>query len=235
MKLEELIDFVEPHTLPKDQAKEERVIASKKQTTVNQQVDSSGYALLTSVVDINEKILDDWKGALLYVGEKDSLTYLPVLEEIGKEYGTFLNVCLLVIEDVAKSSADLKKEFKTTKLPQFRFYPNIKTGQDKKSASFEIVLPKTDDIKIIRETVLEEVKSSYTTDVKDVTEKVYYSSGHQNSKDGKITILYMYDGGGVDFTYKAISADPWLQNDYVFMAIDGPSDSLKQEGTLPAI
>jgi len=53
---------------------------------------------------------------------------------------------LLVVEDVAESNADLKREFKTAKLPQLRFYPNIKTGQDKRSASFEIILPKTDDM-----------------------------------------------------------------------------------------
>jgi len=45
----------------------------------------------------------------------------------------------------------------------------------------------------------------------------------------------MYDGDGVDFTFKAISADPWMQDSFMFMAIDGPSDSLKQANELPAI
>ena len=66
-------------------------------------------------------------------------------------------MCLLVIDDIAESSADLKREFKSAKLPQFRFYPNIKTGQDKRSASFEIVIPNTDNVKKIYETVLEEI------------------------------------------------------------------------------
>ena len=35
MKLQELLDFVEPYALPEDQKKDERVIKSKSQTTVN--------------------------------------------------------------------------------------------------------------------------------------------------------------------------------------------------------
>lgn len=129
-----------------------------------------------------------------------------------------------MVEDVAEVSADLKREFKTNKLPQFRFYPNIKTGQDKRNGSFEIVIPSGGDTEAVKETVLEELKSSLTTDVKDISEKVYYSLGGANSRDGKVTVLYMYEGGEeVDFTYKAISADPYLQDDYVFMAMDDPS------------
>lgn len=65
-----------------------------------------------------------------------------------------------MIEDVAESSADLKREFKSSKLPQFRFYPNNKTGQEKKAGSFEIIVPKTDDLAEIREAIFEEISSS---------------------------------------------------------------------------
>ena len=82
---------------------------------------------------------------------------------------------------------------------------------------------------------MEEVQSNFETDVKDVSEKVYYSIGAQNSRDGKVTVLYMYEDGGVDFTFKALSTDPYLQDDFVFMALDGPSDSMKAESVLPAI
>ena len=144
-----------------------------------------------------------------------------------------MNIALLVVDETA--NADLKREFKSSKLPQFRFYPNLKTGQDKRSASFEIVYPKGGSVDEVREAVLEEVHSNYETDVKDVSEKVYYSIGAQNSRDGKITVLYIYEGGGVDFTYKALSADPYLKDDFVFMALDGPSDSMKNDQVLPAV
>ena len=46
----------------------------------------------------------------------------------------------------------------------------------------------------------------------------------------------MYEGDEeVDFTYKAVSADPYMQEDYVFMAIVDPAQSLRNDATLPAI
>lgn len=58
----------------------------------------------------------------------------------------------------------------------------------------------------------------------------------QYAKDEKVTVLYYYNGGdGVDFVYKAISSDPYLKDDFIFMAVDGPSDSLVADGTVPGI
>ena len=113
----------------------------------------------------------------MYVAKKDQITHLSVVEEIARLYGTFINVGLYVVEDVAEVSADLKREFKTNKLPLFRFYPNLKTGEDKRNASFNIVLPSSGEIDDVKETVLEEVKNNFSSDVKDVSEKVYYSIG----------------------------------------------------------
>ena len=39
----------------------------------------------------------------------------------------------------------------------------------------------------------------------------------------------MYDGDEeqtIEFTFKALSADPWLQEDIVFFAVDGPEEML---------
>ena len=88
-----------------------------------------------------------------------------------------MNFGLFVVDDVDAVSADLKKEFKTTKLPQFRFYPNTKKGDNKRKASFEVVIPKTKDMDKIQETILDEIKSNYVSDVKNVSEKVYHSLG----------------------------------------------------------
>ncbi len=71
MKLPELIEFCEPFALAVDQKKEERVISSKSQTSVNQSNDKSGYMLLTSVQDIEDKILTEHWGGILYVAQKD--------------------------------------------------------------------------------------------------------------------------------------------------------------------
>lgn len=151
------------------------------------------------------------------------------------EYGSFLNVNLLVVEDVAGSSADLKREFKSSKLPQFRFYPNNKTGSDKRNDSYELMLPKSSEVGEVKEAILEEIMSNYETDVKDVSEKVYYSLAAQNARDGIISVAYLYDGSGVDFTFKAVSADPWMKDHFVFYAIDGPSESMTQGASLPTV
>ena len=63
----------------------------------------------------------------------------------------------------------------TAKLPHMRFYPNEKTGEEKRNGSFEVILPKTDDIETIKEAVIEEIQSNFVSDVKDVSENVYYS------------------------------------------------------------
>lgn len=189
--------------------------------------------LLTVVSDIEDKLLPEQQAAILLIAQKGSLDYLPILEELSAEMGMFANVALLVVDE--DSSADLKREFKSTKLPQFRFYPNLKTGQDKRSSSFEIVIPKNAEISEVKAAVLEEIHSNYETDVKDVSEKVYYSIGAQNSRDGKVTVCYMYEEGGVDFTFKALSSDPYLKENFVFMAIDSPTDGMKQDQVLPAV
>ena len=37
---------------------------------------------LTTVNEIDEKILPEWNAALLYVAQKDQLTHLSILEEL---------------------------------------------------------------------------------------------------------------------------------------------------------
>ena len=59
MKLNALKEFVAPHALAEGEEKEERVIGSKTQTTLNKQSDKSGYMLLTSPYDVEDKILAD--------------------------------------------------------------------------------------------------------------------------------------------------------------------------------
>ena len=65
-----------------------------------------------------------------------------------------MTVALLVV-DPETNSAELKREFKSSKLPQFRFYPNLKTGEEKHRASYEIVLPR--DADKVKEAVIEEI------------------------------------------------------------------------------
>jgi len=59
MKLGELSDFVATYALSESEKKEERVIESKSQTTMNKHNDASGFVQLTVVSDIEDKLLPE--------------------------------------------------------------------------------------------------------------------------------------------------------------------------------
>ena len=71
MNLQKMIEFVKPFALPENEKKTERIIVSKEKTSMKEQVDQSGYKVLTSSADMEEKVLRDQWAALVYVAEKD--------------------------------------------------------------------------------------------------------------------------------------------------------------------
>ena len=75
------------------------------------------------------------------MAQKDNMLHSQVVEDLASEYGDFINVVMYVVDDAQASSSELKTEFKSTKLPLFRYYPNQKEGDAKRQASFNIVLP----------------------------------------------------------------------------------------------
>ena len=79
------------------------------------------------------------------------------MSDLAAEYGTFINVCVLVVEDTNAVNAELKAEFKSSKLPQMRFYPVNKMDQEKKKESFEIILPKGASTEKAKEVIVNEV------------------------------------------------------------------------------
>ena len=114
--------------------------------------------------------------------------------------------------------------------------PTIPIPANSSRQKQEVMVPKTDDLAEMREAIVEEIQSNYETNVANVSEKVYYSLASANAKSGKTSILYMYDDeDGVNFTYKAVSADPFLDEDFVFYAIDSPSQSMRNNQPLPGI
>ena len=84
MKLSDLFDFVEQYALPENQKKEEFVIQSKKQTALNNATKdiNTGYQIITSVSEIQDKILPEWNAALLYVIHKDKDNYKSVMNDL---------------------------------------------------------------------------------------------------------------------------------------------------------
>ena len=51
------------------------------------------------------------------MAQKGQLSLEAVMSDLAAEYGTFINVCMLVVEDTNAVNAELKAEFKSTKLP----------------------------------------------------------------------------------------------------------------------
>ena len=154
-----MIDFIEEYALPEDQKKEERVIESKSQTSINNVMNNinTGYKIITSVSEIQDKILPEWNAALLYVTQKDKDDYRSVVTDLADAYGLFINVCILAVDDTQVVNAELKREFKTNKLPLIRFYPINKTGDEKKKDSFEIILPEKATIDKVKEIIVSEI------------------------------------------------------------------------------
>lgn len=71
MKLAEIIDFVTPFALSENEKKDEKVISSKTRTSMNQQTDVSGYKVLSSVTDLEDKFLEEHWASLVYVAKQD--------------------------------------------------------------------------------------------------------------------------------------------------------------------
>jgi len=51
------------------------------------------------------------------VAKKDQMPHLDIIEAVASEYGYFLNVALFAVDDADITSAELKQEFKSGKLP----------------------------------------------------------------------------------------------------------------------
>ena len=99
---------------------------------------------------------------------------MAAMMTLAKEYSAFMNFGLWVVETVDEKSAELQKEFKTTKLPQFRFYPNMVKGAEKREKSFEIYVPKKGSTEKVTSRVRDEIVDNFVHDVKNVDEKVYH-------------------------------------------------------------
>ncbi len=74
-----------------------------------------------------------------------------------------------------------------------------------------------------------------------MTEQVYLqlSGVYTNDETNpKFVVCYIYqDDSGASFDFRALSVDRWLKDDFVFFAVDNPSDLIKTHtgGQLPAI
>lgn len=127
LKLPELKAFMEQYALDPEDAKEDYAIASKKKKESPYSQNLNGMRIVEDVDEMKELIIDEHYAALVYVASQDNKPHLEILEKLGRQYGEFINIVALLVED----PASVKKEFKG-KLPMFRFYKNELKGQAKR-------------------------------------------------------------------------------------------------------
>ena len=76
MKLDLITNFVDPYALSPENKKEDRVIDSKQQTAMDKSRDQSGLVAFKDSKQMEEKIINDEKAALVYVCKKDELKHI---------------------------------------------------------------------------------------------------------------------------------------------------------------
>lgn len=121
------MEFVEQYALSKENAKAEKTISSKGKESLSN-ASNIAYQFIDSFEALNDKIIESPKAALVYFVQKDSkIPHSSVVEDIAANIGDYFNVALHLVEDPSQ----FKENFRG-KLPQFRFFKNLATGDAKK-------------------------------------------------------------------------------------------------------
>lgn len=203
MKLPELVEWAAPFTLSAGSEKPELTIGDKSKNAMENQL----FKLVTSFDEIQNKYLPADEAMLVYFTvEGQDAPYMDVLDEIALEIGDFVNVILF------PTTKENFKSHYTGSLPQFRTYRNLVTGDKKDDGSFEILLPKS--AAMVKQTILDEVSYNFESDVKEVSEQIFFNLGSEYTRDEtnpKHVVAYLYDDDqGANIQIKALSADKWL-------------------------
>lgn len=219
MKLPELVEWAAPFTLPKGSEKPELTIGDKRTNAMESQL----FKLVTTFEDLNGKYLSQEEATLVYFTEEGADTpHMDILDDIALDLGDFINIVLF------PTSKELFRKEYSGSLPQFRTYRNQVTGEKKKEGSFEILLPRS--ATLVKQTILDEVSYNFESDVKEVSEQIFFNLGGEYTRDEstpKHVVAYLYDDDqGANIQIKALSADKWLSRDFVFMAIAAPHNQL---------
>lgn len=178
---------------------------------------------------MREIVLEDTHASLVYAAQRDQAGWMGMVESLGVEYGEYINIVALIVDD----PASVRKELKG-KLPLFRFYKNDVKGQAKQDSSFEILVGTDPDD--VRETIVREMEENFVHDVRIVTEKVFYPTASSIVREGKNAITWLYETEqGIPFVWKALSMHPIMKDHFVFFAIDSPEANMRGGYELPAV
>jgi hypothetical protein len=107
------------------------------------------------------------------------------------------------------------------KFPQLRFYKNNLFGEEKNSKSFEIYINNKIDA------IIDEIHEGIDHEVRETSEKILISVAQSYAlEEKKNVVFYFYKEGRVSINIKALSALPILKDDFVFMSVTEPSQTI---------
>jgi len=74
--------------------------------------------------------------------------------------------------------------------------------------------------------MIEEMKGGIEHNVKDIADKMMGNLAKQATDvDNKVFVMYCYsDDKGIDYTLKAVPTDPLLKDEFMFVAIQNPTE-----------
>ena len=102
-----------------------------------------------------------------------------------------------------------------------RFYRNNMFGEEKNAKSFEIYINEK------LESIMEEIHEGMDHDVKETSEKIMMSVAQSHAlEEKKHVVFYFYKTGRVSLHIKALSSLAILRDDFVFMSVTEPSQTL---------
>lgn len=118
-------------------------------------------------------------------------------------------------------SIKLKLKLSNT-FPQLRFYQNNVFDKEKIKRSFDIL--HLNDLN----SIMEEVHSGMDYEIRQITEKLFNSvSMNYAIEEKKNALTYFYnEGDRVSIHFKAIAAQNFLKDDFVFLSVQSPSKNV---------
>lgn len=104
-----------------------------------------------------------------------------------------------------------------------RFYRNNLFGEEKNQKSFEIFVNQKVDL------IIDEIHNSIESDIKEVSEQIFNNLLVSHAvEDKKNVLVYFYDDERISLHFKALSSMQILKDDFVFMSLFDPSETVTQ-------
>ena len=125
----------------------------------------------------------------------------------------------------------MKQRMRLTPRPlQARFYKNRVYGEQKSVQSVELDLGTFEGIEAEMSRIVEQMHENFVHEVREINERYVSNQAVNNAVElRKHTLILFFDEPHISLQYKAISALEWLQDDFVFVSVRNPSQTLQKD------